>query len=314
MNAMRLLENGIKTTPFRNTIVTRKGDDIMQQKEKNTFPPQHQNRQPGREAEMDPAPIYDNPAYKPGGKLSGKRALITGGDSGIGRAVALAFAKEGADIAIVHLQENSDAKQTVEEVTNLGKKCLAIPADLRSEQEAGDAVTSAADQLGGLDILVNNAAVQFPQNSLVEITNEQMINTFESNIFSCFYTTKAAMTYLQSGASIINTASVTAFEGNPTLIDYSATKGAIVSFTRSMALSLVQQNIRVNAVAPGPVWTPLIVSSFPPEKVQTFGSTTPMQRAAQPFEQAPMYVFLASEDASNVTGQIFHVNSGTIVN
>lgn len=286
----------------------------MQPQEKNTFPPQHQNRQPGREAEMNPQPQYDNANYKPGGKLAGKRALITGGDSGIGRAVAVAFAKEGADIAIVHLQENSDAQQTVDAVCALGRKCYALPADLRDEKTAAGAVAQAVKELGGLDILVNNAAVQYPQNSLLDITAEQLLNTFESNIFSCFYVTKAALSHLQSGAVIINTASVTAFEGNPTLIDYSATKGAIVSFTRSMALSLVGQGIRVNAVAPGPVWTPLIVSSFSKEKVQTFGSTVPMQRAAQPYELAPMYVLLASDDSSNITGQIFHINGGTIIN
>lgn len=286
----------------------------MQPLPKNTFPPQHQSRQPGREAEMNPPPQYDNPLYKPSGRLSGKRALITGGDSGIGRAVAVAFAKEGADVAFVHLRENSDARQTADAVTTLGRKCAAISADLRQERAAIDAVAQAAGELGGLDILVNNAAVQYPQNSLLDITQEQLLDTFESNIFSCFYVTGAALPHLKSGASVISTASVTAFEGNPTLIDYSATKGAIVAFTRSMALSLVEQGIRVNAVAPGPVWTPLIVSSFSPEQVQTFGSTTPMQRAAQPYELAPAYVFLACEDASNITGQVFHVNSGTIIN
>jgi NAD(P)-dependent dehydrogenase (short-subunit alcohol dehydrogenase family) len=286
----------------------------MQPQPKDTFPPQHQNRQPGREAEMNPQPQYDNPAYKAGGKLTGKRALITGGDSGIGRAVAVAFAKEGADVAIVHLCENSDAKQTQEAVTALGRKCITICADLRREQAAVDAVNQACSDLGGLDILVNNAAVQYPQNSILDISQEQLLRTFESNFFSYFYVTKAALPKLTSQAAIINTASVTAFEGNPTLIDYSATKGAIVAFTRSMALSLVTQGIRVNAVAPGPVWTPLIVSSFSPEKVQTFGSTTPMQRASQPYELAPIYVFLACEDSSNVSGQIFHVNSGTIIN
>jgi len=286
----------------------------MQPQPKDTFPPQHQNRQPGREAEMNPQPQYDNPAYKAAGKLAGKRALITGGDSGIGRAVAVAFPKEGADVAIVHLRENSDARQTQDAVTALGRKCVVIAADLRQEEAAVDAVNQACNGLGGLDILVNNAAVQYPQNSILDITREQLLCTFESNFFSYFYVTKAALPKLQSGAAIINTASVTAFEGNPTLIDYSASKGAIVAFTRSMALSLVAQGIRVNAVAPGPVWTPLIVSSFLPEKVQTFGSTTPMQRAAQPYELAPIYVYLACEDSSNVSGQMFHVNGGTIIN
>lgn len=286
----------------------------MQQQPHNTFPPQHQNRQPGREAEMNPPPQYDNPAYRPAAKLSGKKALITGGDSGIGRALAVTYAKEGADIAIVHLCENSDAQQTVQAVENLGRKCIAIQADLRLPENTEQAVAQAVAQLGGIDILINNAAVQYPQNSILDITKEQLLDTFESNFFSCFYMTKAVLPHLSNGCSIINTASITAFEGNPTLIDYSATKGAIVAFTRSMALSLMEMGIRVNAVAPGPVWTPLIVSSFSPEEVQTFGSTSPMKRAAQPYELAPVYVFLACEDASNISGQVFHVNSGTIIN
>lgn len=286
----------------------------MQPQPHDTFQPQHQNRQPGREAEMNPPPQYDNPAYKPSGKLAGKKAIITGGDSGIGRAVALAYAKEGADVAIVHLCENSDAQETARAVERLGRKCVAIQSDLRVEKNAADSVEQAVTQLGGIDVLINNAAVQYPQNSLLDITGEQLLNTFESNFFSCFYMTKAALPRLSNGCTIINTASITAFEGNPTLIDYSSTKGAIVSFTRSMALSLMSMGIRVNAVAPGPVWTPLIVSSFSPEKVQTFGSTSPMQRAAQPYELAPAYVFLGCEDSSNISGQIFHVNSGTIIN
>lgn len=280
----------------------------------NTFPPQHQNRQPGREAEMNPPPQYDNPSYKAAGKLTGKKAFITGGDSGIGRAIAIAYAKEGADVAIVHLCENSDAQDTVRAVEAFGRKCVQIQADLRIEDNAINAVNLAVTQLGAIDILINNAAVQYPQNSILDITREQLTNTFESNFFSCFYVTKAALTHLPRGGAIINTASITAFEGKSTLIDYSATKGAIVSFTRSMALSLMEMGIRVNAVAPGPVWTPLIVSSFSPEEVQAFGSTSPMQRAAQPYELAPAYVFLGCDDSSNVSGQIFHVNSGTIIN
>ncbi|MDD4509736.1 MAG: SDR family oxidoreductase [Oscillospiraceae bacterium] len=286
----------------------------MQPQPQNTFPPQHQNRQPGREAEMNPLPQYDNPAYKASGRLSGKKAIITGGDSGIGRAVAVAYAKEGADVAIIHLCENSDAQEPVQAVEGLGGKCIAIQSDLRMEENAAQAVEQAVTQLGGLDILINNAGVQHPQNSISDITKEQLLTTFESNFFSCFYMTKAALQHLTAGCTIINTASITAFEGKPTLIDYSATKGAIVSFTRSMALSLMEMGIRVNAVSPGPVWTPLIVSSFSPEEVQTFGSTSPMQRAAQPYELAPIYIFLACEDSSNISGQVFHVNSGTIIN
>lgn len=286
----------------------------MQPKEKNTFPPQHQDRQPGKESEMNPLPQYDNPGYKPGGKLAGKTALITGGDSGIGRAVAVAFAKEGADIAIVHLRENDDADATIAAVTGLGRSCIKIEADLGTEKAALDAVSQAAGSMGKIDILVNNAAVQYPQNSILDITEEQLTHTFASNFYSCFFTTKAALAHLCDGSAIINTASVTAFEGSPELIDYSSTKGAIVAFTRSLSLSLVGKGIRVNAVAPGPVWTPLIVSSFSPQKVSTFGSTTPMQRASQPYELAPVYVYLACEDSSSVSGQIFHVNSGTIIN
>lgn len=286
----------------------------MQPQPHDTFPPQHQERQPGREAEMNPLPQYDNPNYKAAGKLQGKKALITGGDSGIGRAIAVAYAKEGADVAFVHLCENSDAQETVQAVEKLGSKCIALKFDLRTEQNAFDAVEQTVSQLGGIDILINNAGVQFTQNCITDITEQQLLNTFQSNFFSCFYMTKAVLPHLSKGCSIINTTSITAFEGKPTLIDYSATKGAIVSFTRSVALSLVGQGIRVNAVAPGPVWTPLIVSSFSAEEVKIFGSTTPMQRAAQPYELAPAYVFLGCEDSSNISGQIIHVNGGTIIN
>jgi NAD(P)-dependent dehydrogenase (short-subunit alcohol dehydrogenase family) len=275
---------------------------------------QHQNQQPGKEASMQPQPQYDNPNYKAAGKLSGKIAIITGGDSGIGRAVAIAYAKEGADIAILYLNEREDARQVIRDVQEIGRKCLAIPVDLKCEESAKSAVEEVARQLGRIDILVNNAGVQYPQNSILDISHDQLMHTFESNYFSYFYVTKAAMPYIPSGSAIINTASITAFEGNETLIDYSSTKGAIVAFTRSMALSLMKQNIRVNCVSPGPVWTPLIVSSFSPQDVQTFGSTSPMGRAAQPYELAPMYVYLACEDSSNVTGQVMHINSGNIIN
>jgi len=191
---------------------------------------------------------------------------------------------------------------------------VVIQADLRMEENAALAVEQTVAKLGGLDILINNAAVQYPQDRIADITRQQLVNTFESNFFSCFYVTKAALPQLSSGSAIINTASITAFEGHATLIDYSATKGAIVAFTRSMALSLMEVGIRVNAVAPGPVWTPLIVSSFPAEQVQTFGSTSPMQRAAQPYELAPAYVFLGSDEASAISGQVFHVNCGTVIN
>ena len=286
----------------------------MENTKKETFPEQHQNRHPGKESEMNPVPIFDNDQYKASGKLENKVAIISGGDSGIGRAVAIAFAKEGADIVIIHLQENDDARETEKSVNHYGKKCLIIPADLKAEQASVDSVKKVIEEFGKIDILVNNAGVQYPQKSILDIPEDQMRHTFESNFFSYFYMTKAALPHMQKGSAIINTTSVTAFEGHETLIDYSSTKGAILSFTRSMALSLVKQEIRVNAVAPGPVWTPLIVSSFSAEEVKTFGSTTPMARAAQPFELAPAYVFLACNDSSFMTGQVLHINGGKVIN
>ncbi|MCL2033376.1 MAG: glucose 1-dehydrogenase [Oscillospiraceae bacterium] len=285
----------------------------MENPKKDVFPPQHQNRHPGKESEMNPAPVYEIESYKAAGKLLNKAAIVTGGDSGIGRAVAVNFAREGADVAIVYLKENDDARETEELVAGYGRKCFKIAADLKQESEAVRAVDYAKNMLGKIDVVVNNAAVQYPQNSILDVDKDQMAHTFESNIFSYFYTTRASLPYLAAGSAIVNTASVVAFKGNPELIDYSATKGAVVSFTRSMALSLAKQNIRVNAVAPGPVWTPLIVSSFSKEEVKTFGSTVPMGRAGQPYELAPAYVFLACGDSSYITGQVLHVNGGTII-
>jgi len=286
----------------------------METQKKDVFPEQHQDRQPGKESEMTPAPVYEIKEYKAAGKLENKVAVIVGGDSGIGRAAAVNFARESADVAIVYLKENDDARETEELIAGYGRKCVRIAADLKNENEATSAVEAVINQLGKIDILINNVAVQYPQNSILDIDKDQLTHTFESNIFSYFYMTKAALPHIPSGGAIINTASVTAFEGNPTLIDYASTKGAIVAFTRSMALSLVKQGIRVNAVAPGPVWTPLIVSSFSAQEVKTFGSTVPMGRAAQPYELAPAYVFLACEDSSYITGQVLHVNGGTVIN
>jgi NAD(P)-dependent dehydrogenase (short-subunit alcohol dehydrogenase family) len=285
----------------------------MHNQPKNAFPLQHQDTQPGLESLMTPTPVCDNPAYRPANKLQGKTALITGGDSGIGRAVALAFAKEGANVAIAYLNEDNDADKTLELIKAIGENGVKFRTDLKSEESAAEAVKFTADSFGGIDVLVNNAGVQYPQNSISDIRREQLIHTFESNIYSCFFVTKAAIPYLKNGDTIINTASVVAFKGNERLIDYSATKGAIVSFTRSMAMLLVKQGIRVNAVAPGSVWTPLIVSSFSAEEAAIFGTTSPMGRAAQPYELAPTYVFLANDDSSNITGQVIHVNSGEIV-
>lgn len=286
----------------------------MENPKKTTFPPQHQDKQPGQESTMNPRPQFENTQYQAGSKLKDKVAVITGGDSGIGRATALVYAKEGADIVIVYLNEEEDARETQQLIRDTGRRCLTISADLKDEQEAFRVIEQTVGEFQKIDVLVNNAGVQYPKNGILEITKEQLLHTFESNIFSQFYMTKAALPYMDKGSSIINTTSITAFEGHPTLIDYSATKGAILSFTRSLALSLVKQGIRVNAVAPGPVWTPLIVSSFAEKEVQTFGSNTPMARAGHPYELAPAYVFLASEDSSFVSGQVIHVNGGMIIN
>lgn len=278
-----------------------------------TFPPQHQDRQPGLEYLMFPRPIYDNPYYRGSGKLANKTAIITGGDSGIGRATAVAFAKEGANIAIVYLYERRDALETKAVIENLGRPCLLIEGDLRNESFAKEAVKRTLSAFNRIDILVNNIAVQYPQKSILDISAEQLENTFRTNIFSYFYMTKAVLPHLCPGSAIINTASITAYQGNEELIDYSSTKGAIVSFTRSLSKSLIKQGIRVNAVAPGPVWTPLIPSSYSAEEVKFFGLDVPMKRAAQPFELAPAYVYLASDDSGNVSGQVIHVNGGAPV-
>ena len=285
----------------------------MQGTKSPTFPEQHQNRQPGSEAMMNPQPQYDNPNYKAAGKMNGMRAIVTGGDSGIGRAVALCYAKEGADVAILYLNENRDARQIVGDIEALGRRCHAIPVDLKGEEQASRAVAEAVQKLGGVDVLVNNAGVQYVQNSIMDITREQLMHTFESNFFSYFYVTKAVVPKLKGGASIINTASITAFEGMKRCRLFGDERRDR-RLHPLVALSLMQQNIRVNAVAPGPVWTPLIVSSFSSEDVGTFGSASPMKRAAQPCELAPVYVYLACGDSSNVSGQVFHVNSGTVIN
>jgi len=262
---------------------------------------------------MNPLPIDENPDYKGNGKLKDKTAIITGGDSGIGRAAAIAFAKEGADVAVVYLYEQQDADRTRRRVEELGRRCLLIPGDLRQEPFCREVVQKTVETFGRLDVLVLNQAVQYPRESLLQITPEQLHHTFATNIFPHFYLTRAALPHLRPGSSIISTASVTAYRGARELIDYSATKGAIVSFTRSLALSLADQGIRVNAVAPGPVWTPLIPSSYDEERVRKFGTDTPLKRAAQPFELAPAYVYLASDDSSYVTGEIIHVNGGAMV-
>jgi NAD(P)-dependent dehydrogenase (short-subunit alcohol dehydrogenase family) len=268
---------------------------------------------PGIEEKMDPKPIALKP--RPAKRLQGKVALITGGDSGIGRAVAFLFAQEGADIAISYLSEQRDAdevKRVVEE--EFGQRCLLLGGDVRKERQCQKIVNNTIKEFGGLDILVNNAATQTEQKSLTDISDDQLFETFETNIVSMFRITKFALPHLKKNSSIINTTSVTAYRGSPSLIDYSATKGAIVTFTRSLAHSLIDKGIRVNAVAPGPIWTPLIVGSFDKKKVATFGSDVPMKRAGEPAEVAPCYLFLASADSSYMTGQVLHPNGGEIIN
>jgi NAD(P)-dependent dehydrogenase (short-subunit alcohol dehydrogenase family) len=283
-------------------------------KKKQTRPPQKQRRQPGRERQMQPQPQSRMENYRAAGKLEGKVALITGGDSGIGRAVAIAFAKEGADVAIVYLEEKEDAADTRREVEAAGRRCITITADVSDENACRESVQRTIKALGRLDILVNNAAEQHPQKSITDIPSEQLQRTFATNIFSMFYLVKAALPHLKKGARIINTTSVTAYRGSPQLLDYSSTKGAIVAFTRSLALNLAEQGILVNGVAPGPIWTPLIPSTFDEKKVETFGSNVPLQRPGEPDEVAPSYVFLASDDSSYFSGQILHPNGGEIVN
>jgi NAD(P)-dependent dehydrogenase (short-subunit alcohol dehydrogenase family) len=279
-----------------------------------TKTPGKQDKQPGIEAKMNPAPEYIKDNYKAAGKLSGKVALITGGDSGIGRAVSVHFAEEGADIAIVYLDEDQDAEATKNLVEAAGRKCLLLKGDVKEVSFCKKAVEKTVKELGKLNILVNNAGMQFPQKDVKAIDPEQLDTTFRTNIFAYFYFAEAALEHLKSGDCIINTTSVTAYRSSPSLIDYSSTKGAITTFTRSLATNLTEKGIRVNAVAPGPVWTPLIVSTFDEEKIKKFGSETAMKRAGQPSELGPAYVFLASDDASFITGQVIHVNGGEVVN
>lgn len=276
--------------------------------------PKKQDRQPGIEAKMNPRPEYIKDSYIPASKLKGKIALITGGDSGIGRAVCVHFAEEGADIAIVYLNEDQDAKETKKYVEEAGQKCLLIKGDVKDSSFCKKAVNQVIKEYGQLNILVNNAGMQFPQKDAKNITDEQLETTFRTNIFAYFYFAEAALEYMKAGDCIINTTSVTAYRSSAALIDYSSTKGAITTFTRSLATNLSEKKIRVNGVAPGPVWTPLIVSTFDEEKIKKFGSETAMKRAGQPSELGPAYVFLASEDASFITGQVIHVNGGEVVN
>jgi len=288
--------------------------DMEKGESNETLPAQHQDRQPGLESQMTPQPVYIRDSYKGSGKLAGKVAIITGGDSGIGRAVAVHYAREGADVCIMYLNESEDAQETKRLVEQEGRRCLTIAGDVGDESFCREAVERTVRELGRLDILVNNAAEQHPQDSIQDITEQQLERTFRTNIYGYFFMTKAAMNHLSEGAAIINTTSVTDYKGSPQLLDYSSTKGAIVAFTRSLSLSLIEKGIRVNGVAPGPIWTPLIPSTFTEDKVAKFGANVPMKRPGQPCEVAPCFVFLASEDSSYMAGQVLHPNGGEVVN
>lgn len=276
--------------------------------------PEKQDRQPGSEKEMNPRPEFIRDTYRGSGRLKGKRALITGGDSGIGRSVSVHFAREGADVAIVYLEEDADALETRDWVEKAGRQCLLFQGDIQEPAFCRQVVREVLEAWGRVHILVNNAGIQIPEEEVEAISPEQLDRVFRTNIFSFFYFTEAVVPQMKAGDSIINTTSVTAYRSSPTLIDYSSTKGAITSFTRSLATHLAEEGIRVNAVAPGPVWTPLIVSSFDEQRIKDFGSQTAMKRAGQPSELGPAYVFLASEEASFITGQVIHVNGGEVVN
>ncbi len=286
----------------------------MEKQTKKKIRPQQKQQRPGLEKNMNPIPETDPIKYPKEGKLKNKVALITGGDSGIGKATALLFAKEGADIVIAYLSETKDAKQTQKEVESYSRKCTLIKGDLGKENHCKKVIETAIKKYKKIDIIVNNAGLHWEAESIEDISTEQLSKTFQNNFFSYFWITKYAMPYLKKGASIINTSSVTAYRGSPKLIDYSATKGAIISFTRSLSANLIEKGIRVNAVAPGPIWTPLISSSFKPKKNSEFGSDSPMKRAGMPNEVAPSFLFLATDDSSFISGQVLHPNGGEIVN
>ncbi|AKG03333.1 NAD(P)-dependent oxidoreductase [Salimicrobium jeotgali] len=273
-------------------------------------PKQGQSHQPGVEGKMDPKPLHADEDYRSGDKLKGKVALITGADSGIGRSVAIGYAKEGADVAISYLEEHQDAEDTAKLIEAEGQKALLLPGDVGDETHCKNIVEKTLSEFGKLDVLVNNAAEQHPTDDLLNISAEQLEQTFRTNIFSMFHLTKAAIPHLERGSSIINTASINPYTGNSQLVDYTSSKGAVVAFTRSMAQQLVNKGIRVNGVAPGPIWTPLIPATFDEDKVEQFGTNTPMGRPGQPVEHVGSYVLLASDDSTYMTGQFIHINGG----
>ena len=284
------------------------------EKEKVSFPPQHQDKQPGLEYIMDPQPIFDRDDYVGSGKLQDRVAIVTGGDSGIGRATAIAFVKEGAKVVIVYLDEHEDASFTKQYIECLGGECMLLSGDMKDPHFSEIIVQKTLERFHKINVLVNAVGVQYPQKSILDISNEQLDFTFRTNLFSSFYLIKAVLPHLEPYGSIINTTSVTTYIGDPGLIDYVATKGGVVGLTRSLAKNLADQKVRVNAVAPGYIWTPLIVSSFSTDIIPTFGSSAPIKRPAQPVELAPTYVYLANEDSSFVTGQILHVDGALSTN
>ncbi len=282
---------------------------------KKIHPKQHQDQQPGEEWKMRPPPRFFNPSLHKQKKLVEKVAVITGGDSGIGRAVAVSFAAHGAHVVILYLKEKRDADETSDFIKKInGNPCLAIQCDIHKEKNCIAAIKQVLKIYEKIDILVNNAGIHFPKDDLQDITSAQLEKTFQTNVFSMFYLTKAVLPQMEKGGSVINTSSLTAYRGSAHLIDYSATKGAIVSFTRSLSAALASKGIRVNGVAPGPVWTPLIPATFKAEEVASFGSDVPLSRAGEPYEIAPSFVFLASDDSAYMTGQFLHPNGGEIIN